>query len=120
MEDAGKDETRRSLLAKSGLHCHPLAPFGATTRQHRLAGLGLHTGAEPVSLTPPPAVWLKCALGHRANALLLEKIVLGQTLSISEHDACGNLRVPRASYVNGALRRIPSLYLIQALKAGFP
>jgi hypothetical protein len=66
--------TRRSLLAVSGLYRHALAPLGAAARQHRLTGLGLHTGAEPVSLAPPPAVGLKCALGHRTNALLLEKL----------------------------------------------
>ena len=56
----------RELLAESGLYGHAFASLGATARKHRLAGLGLHPGTEPVSLTPPPAVGLKCALRHAA------------------------------------------------------
>src|SRR5256885_17158392 len=66
---------RAALLAESRLYGHALAPLGATARQHRLTGLGLHTGTKPVRLTPPPAVRLKRALRHLSNALL-RKILL--------------------------------------------
>src|SRR6185312_6507147 len=80
---------RGPLLAVTGLYRNPLASFGATARQHRLPGFGLHPRAEPVGLAPPPAVWLKRALRHPGIALLLRNFCVRQTLSISNGSGSG-------------------------------
>jgi hypothetical protein len=72
MEDVRREGDAARLLAESGLHGYPFASLGATARQHRLAGLGLHAGPEPVGLAPPAAVRLKRTFRHPASALLLE------------------------------------------------
>jgi hypothetical protein len=59
--NSGKGNT---LLTEAGLYRHPLASLGAPARDHRLAALGLHSGAKSVRLRAVTSVRLECALGH--------------------------------------------------------
>jgi hypothetical protein len=52
------------LLTEAGLHRHSLASLGAPARDHRLAALGLHSGAKSVRLRAVTSVRLESALGH--------------------------------------------------------
>src|SRR5450755_4190306 len=66
--NSGKGET---LLTEAGLHRHPLAALGAPARNHRAAGLGLHSRKKSVCLRAVTTVGLECALGHEKSLLLM-------------------------------------------------
>jgi len=64
-----KQDGARRLVAETGAYRDAPASDGAPAAQHCGSALGLHAGAEPVSLDALAAIRLKCALGHE-NALL--------------------------------------------------
>ena len=54
----------RKLLPEAGLHRHPLASLGATSRKDRAPALSLHSFAKSVRLRATATVGLERALGH--------------------------------------------------------
>lgn len=58
------------LFTEAGLWRQPLATFGPSAREYRLAALGLHTRTESVRLRAVTSVRLECALGHETWLLL--------------------------------------------------
>jgi hypothetical protein len=72
------------LFAEAGLYRHPLAAFGTTPREHRLAALGFHTSTKSVRLRAVTTVRLECTLGHERLLLLNGPLTLGQVKSIND------------------------------------